>query len=158
MATSSSNATFDRWESEQRVLASVAVGMEKLLRDLIFCFDAERVAHKSMRRPQESQRVSDPKQLEQLKRERKFIRSVEHSTFDGAECANEVSRRFTMFVEQTPLETATRRQLMRSLRQNNQMSRSYGLLSRWMSQQVEYKKILSGEFNKQTANRFIRVS
>lgn len=63
-----------------------------------------------------------------------------------------------MFVEQTPLETATRRQLMRSLRQNNQMSRSYGLLSRWMSQQVEYKKILSGEFNKQTANRFIRAS
>lgn len=73
MATSSSSATFAHLESEQRVLVSVAVGMETQPRDWTFCFDDGRVGRRNMRRPQGSQRVSDPEQLEQLERARREI-------------------------------------------------------------------------------------
>lgn len=53
--------------NEQHVLVGVAAGREKQLRGCISCFDAEDDGHRSMPQPQESQQVSSPEQLEQLK-------------------------------------------------------------------------------------------
>lgn len=61
---------------EQHVSVLEAVGKEKQLRDCIFCFDAEDDGHRNKMQPQESQRVSNPEQLAQLKVEQGKMRSV----------------------------------------------------------------------------------